>query len=196
MTVNLADSKLLKENPPTNLQLTFESEMTGSPKIQDFKSCVPRASWSSCSGHQEALGTRMLLILRERNFPNAKQWRKQVIKRLKGILSFSDQERALPGAHKLALHPSTEISVLAFNCEKKLQQLSGVSTFKEQARKRKIKCCPRLRIQSCLILDVPIGLPMPEICQGCFINSSVIMQRRFHLLDEQFKTLKPLRITC
>ena len=28
MTVNLADSKLLKENPPTNLQLTFESEMT------------------------------------------------------------------------------------------------------------------------------------------------------------------------
>ena len=89
------------------------------------------ASWSSCSGHQEALGTRMLLILRERNFPNAKWWRKQVIKRLKGILSFSDQERALPGAHKLALHPSTEISVLAFNCEKKLQQLSGVSTFKE-----------------------------------------------------------------
>ena len=34
--------------------------MTGSPKIQDFKSCVPRASWFSCSGPQEALGTRML----------------------------------------------------------------------------------------------------------------------------------------
>ena len=29
MTVNLGDSKLLKEHPP----LTFESEMTGSPKI-------------------------------------------------------------------------------------------------------------------------------------------------------------------
>ena len=30
MTVNLGDSKLSKENP---LQLTFESDMTGSPKI-------------------------------------------------------------------------------------------------------------------------------------------------------------------
>ena len=41
------------------LPLTFELEVTGSPKIQDFKSCVPRASWSSCLGPREALGTRM-----------------------------------------------------------------------------------------------------------------------------------------
>ena len=33
--------------------------MTGSPKIQDFKSFVLRASWSSCSGPQKALGTTM-----------------------------------------------------------------------------------------------------------------------------------------
>ena len=33
--------------------------MTGSPKIWDFKCCVPRASWSSCSGPPEALGMRM-----------------------------------------------------------------------------------------------------------------------------------------
>ena len=53
MTVNLGDSKLLRRT----LQLTFESEMTGSPKIYDFKSCVPRAYCSSCSGPKEALGT-------------------------------------------------------------------------------------------------------------------------------------------
>ena len=34
--------------------------MTGSSKILDFKSCVPRASWSSCLGPQMALGTRVL----------------------------------------------------------------------------------------------------------------------------------------
>ena len=33
--------------------------MTGSPKIQDFKSCIPRVFLSSCSSPQEALGTRM-----------------------------------------------------------------------------------------------------------------------------------------
>ena len=52
MTINLGDSKLLKENPPS--YYTFDSEMAGSPKIYDFKSYVPRvilrASWSSCSG--------------------------------------------------------------------------------------------------------------------------------------------------
>ena len=42
------------------LLLTFESEMTVSPKILDFKSYVPGASWSSCSGPEEALGTRMI----------------------------------------------------------------------------------------------------------------------------------------
>ena len=34
--------------------------MTGSPKIWDFKSLVPRVSWSSCSGAEEALGKRMI----------------------------------------------------------------------------------------------------------------------------------------
>ena len=57
MTINLGDSKFLKENPPS--YYTFDSEMAGSPmagspKIYDFKSYVPRvivrASWSSCSG--------------------------------------------------------------------------------------------------------------------------------------------------
>ena len=53
-----------------------------------------------------------------------------------GILSFSDRERASP--------PSTEISALTFVVKKKsTMKLSGVSIFRVQARKLKIKCRPR-----------------------------------------------------
>ena len=54
-----------------------------------------------------------------------------------GILSFSDRERASP--------PSTEISALIFVVKKKksTMKLSGVSIFRVQARKLKIKCRPR-----------------------------------------------------
>ena len=53
-----------------------------------------------------------------------------------GILSFSDRERALPS--------STEISELTFVVVKKsTMKLSGVSIFRVQARKLKIKCRPR-----------------------------------------------------
>ena len=53
------EDSLLKAWNHLNLQsLTFrqhqkrcrKSEMNGSPRIQDIKYCVPRASWSSCSG--------------------------------------------------------------------------------------------------------------------------------------------------
>ena len=54
-----------------------------------------------------------------------------------GILSFSNQERALP--------PSTEITELTIVVEKSTIVLSGVSSFREQARKRKIKCHPGSR---------------------------------------------------
>ena len=54
-----------------------------------------------------------------------------------GILSFSDRERALP--------PSTEISELTFVVKKSTMRLSGVSIFRQEARKLKIKC-PRRRI--------------------------------------------------
>ena len=43
--------------------------MTRSPKIYDFKSCVPRASWSSYSGLQEALGKIMDFKEMEHEFP-------------------------------------------------------------------------------------------------------------------------------
>ena len=55
-----------------------------------------------------------------------------------GILSFSDRERALP--------PSTEISELTFVVKKSTMRLSGVSIFRQEARKLKIKCRPRRRI--------------------------------------------------
>ena len=52
-----------------------------------------------------------------------------------GILSFRDRERALP--------PSTEISELTFVVKKRTMKLSGVSIFRQYARKLKIKCRPR-----------------------------------------------------
>jgi len=54
-----------------------------------------------------------------------------------GILSFSDRERALP--------PSTETSELTFVVKKSTMKLSGVSIFREYARKLKIKCRPGSR---------------------------------------------------
>ena len=52
-----------------------------------------------------------------------------------GILSFSDRERDLPR--------STEKSV-TFVVKTSTMNLSGVSTFREWARKLKIKCRPRI----------------------------------------------------
>ena len=52
-----------------------------------------------------------------------------------GILPFSHREKALP--------PSKEMSVLTFVMKKSTMKLSGVSIFREQARKLKIKCRPR-----------------------------------------------------
>ena len=52
-----------------------------------------------------------------------------------GILSFSDREKALP--------TSTEIKELTLAVKKSTIMLSGMSIFREQARKLKIKCCPR-----------------------------------------------------
>ena len=51
MTVNIGNSKLLKENRATYFWIGND------PKV--VESCVLRASWSSCSGPQEALGTRV-----------------------------------------------------------------------------------------------------------------------------------------
>ena len=48
------------------------------------------------------------------------------------ILSFSDRERVSP--------PSMEIIVLAFVVKKSKMKLSGVSIFREYARKLKMKC--------------------------------------------------------
>ena len=48
------------------------------------------------------------------------------------ILSFSDRERASPS--------STEIIVLTFVVKKSTMKLSGVSIFREDARKLKMKC--------------------------------------------------------
>ena len=50
------------------LPLTFESEVTRSPKIQDFKSCVPRASWSLCSQAPRRLWGRECQMLRKFTF--------------------------------------------------------------------------------------------------------------------------------
>ena len=56
-----------------------------------------------------------------------------------GILSFSEQERALP--------PLTEISELTFVVKKKTtMMLPGVSIVREYARKLKIKCRPRIAL--------------------------------------------------
>ena len=51
---------------------------------------------------------------------------------LLGILSFSDREKALT--------PSTEISELTSVVEESTMKISGVSVFREQARKIKMKC--------------------------------------------------------